>query len=336
MGYNAFQALGDMAKSGGSYYSVLAQEQLRSQRLAEARAAEESSYQRGRADKKADLVESRAFETAEEKRRRGEAVEDRDANNQAKLEHDLALNEAKTKYAKDNPKHENVIKGVNAAGEDVFYKQNSNGDLEETDVGVSYAGDSVGAEWKNKTSVRKELSGVIKDSGLEDIKVGLDKMVNAYKGENSMSDAAMIFYFMKTLDPDSVVRESEFQTVKDARAFMSENPETGERMPSWLKQTMQSWNGEGSLLPEQREQMLDESINAYNSTVSRADSVINSFRTNAERRGWNDNDIGLDRFKHSQVSRETLFPDKDKPVQGGGGRPAHIQAIIDKNNGTGG
>ena len=134
MGYNAWQALGDMATTSGSYYSVLAQEQLRGKRLAEARESEESRYQRDKADSKAKLTESRAYQATEDERKLKESKETAVWKSEQNIEQAINLKEAEGIYDKNNPTHKQLIKGKDEKGDLVYYKQDSNGNLEPTNV----------------------------------------------------------------------------------------------------------------------------------------------------------------------------------------------------------
>lgn len=334
MGYNMFQALGDMAKSGGSYYSVLAQEQMRGKRLAEARESEESRYQRGRADKAAD---TEAAQTYNQQQAAAKLIQDEKTltkNNIIAREQASLVRGDVTKHKEDNPTIQKTLTGVDpVTNETTHHSMDSNGKVESLGLEAAHnLNDNNGANFKAQTQIRKEVSGVMDKSKLEDISVGLEKMVSAYKGENSITDAAMIFYFMKTLDPESVVRESEFRTIEQARAFIAENPSTGLKIPAGLQQYIQKWTGKGNLLQEQRDQMLDESINAYNSTLKRTDRALDNYKAITAKNGWDEVDVGLTRFDYKPTSRKILFNDKSDDAGNSptNNVPKDLQAIYDE------
>lgn len=63
---------------------------------------------------------------------------------------------------------------------------------------------------------------------------------------------ALVFNFMKMLDPESVVRESEFRTAEQARGWFSAlSEEQQQRVPTAFVQAIQSATGEGRMTPEQ-------------------------------------------------------------------------------------
>jgi hypothetical protein len=329
------QALGEMSRHGGNYFGQIHVEGLRQDRLKTAQAEAERIYNRNRADKLEDTASNRVYQEEQAATTREQNIEDRDADYAASLESKKSILEMERKFKQENPKFDKLEKGVNAEGEDVFVKVFSDGSIEETDIGVSYAGDPRMADGKHKDSVRKELNGQLKDIKIQDSKEALDKMVNAYKGKNAISDAAMIFYFMKTLDPASVVRESEFRTVQEARGFMTEYEDSGKRIPAFIGQFMQKMDTGAILLPEQREHMMDETISAYNSKVSTVKNTTGTYETLAEDREWKRETLGLQRWdSFNPVSRGSLFGEEQTSV--GKGRntskahPEDITSLMDK------
>ena len=86
---------------------------------------------------------------------------------------------------------------------------------------------------------------------------------------------ALIFNFMKMLDPESVVRESEFRTAEQARGWFSAlSEEQQQRVPTAFVQTIQKATGEGRMTPEQ---ILDFTQRAEDilaqSTATNADQI---------------------------------------------------------------
>jgi hypothetical protein len=311
--YGALHALGDALQGGGKYLGVYSLEKLRSERLAQARAEDVADRDYKEAADRSKLLEQRGYDEEQRPMIAAEKVE-------SAVDQSGQLLEQQHAFDADNVSFKQTIKGVNADGKDVFYKQHSDGTLEETDVGVSYSSDTLGSEYKDINTIRKEVNTEANRLGLLKSKESVSKMATAYQGENAMSDAAMIFYFMKTLDPISVVRESEFKTVQDARAFMADNPDSvlTERIPSSLKQFIQSYEGEGTLLQEQRNQMFDLSIDAYNSKVDEAKLITKTYDGIAQRRGYNRQDLGLERFDVTRVTRDELLGEgkaTDSPVE---------------------
>lgn len=327
MNSHMMRALADMSKHGGNYFANIHVEGQRQKRLQEAKVEAERIYNRNREDKLADVESNREYVEGRDDTKRKNNAEDRDANYDAALGQKKSLLEVEAAFKKENPNFKQLVKGTNEGGEDVYFKLYSDGRMEETKHQISYAGDPEMAAGKHKDNVRKELNGQLKDIKIQDSKEALDKMVSAYKGENAISDASMIFYFMKTLDPTSVVRESEFRTVAEARGFMTEYEESGKRIPAFLGQFIQRMDSGAGLLPEQREQMLDETISAYNSKAETVANTTSTYETLAKDRAWKRESLGLQRWDmFKPVSRETLFPSTDK--QSATANPPDIEADL--------
>lgn len=331
MNYHTLAALGQMAKHGGNYFGQLHVEGLQQQRIKEAREEAERVYTRNRSDQKTDIADNREYQEGREEVKRGEKVEDRDANYSAELNQRKTLLEMEAQFKKENPQFKSLEKGVDADGKDVYYKLYSDGRTEPTDIGVSYAGDPTMASNKHIDNVRKEVNSQLKDVKIQEASESVQKMAHAYKGKNAMSDAAMIFYFMKTLDPTSVVRESEFRTVEQARGFMTEYEKSGKRIPAFMGQFMQKMDSGALLLPEQREQILDETINAYNAKVDVVTNTTKTYSKIAEDRDWDRESLGLTRWDtFKKESRESLIGAKDKAPTSSS-HPDDITEILNRN-----
>lgn len=286
--------LGDMAAIGGQHFSRLDIEAKRATRLKEA----EQSAATLRSEK-------RAYDERIYNERRANGFEDQTANRKLLREERLLTKEDDLQFDKDNPTFKGNVRVENDDGTSEYFSQDSNGTLTATGKKVSSSGNPELANQKHVDSTRKEISSKMDKLKFNEGKKAMLKMATAFKQGNAMSDAAMIFYFMKTLDPTSVVRESEFKTVKDARAFMSEY--NGVPLPAGFVQMVQSMKGEGSLLQEQREQILDLTLDAYNSNASVAESQLAGYRQIASDRQWKESDLLLDRYGTGKVTRESLL-----------------------------
>lgn len=306
---NTLRALAVMAKEGGNYFRHLSVEANRTKRIKEARAEAERVRREGWAHDAEVRAEQRKIRQADAETAFDRQKELIGLRQESQLDTHTQKLQATKDFNDANPTHKGLRKGVNEAGEDVWYREDSRGQLEETDVGVSYAGDPVMAQYKQIDSMRKEVNAEVNKSGYHDLKQSMGKMVDAYRRGNHMSDTAMVFYFLKTLDPQSVARESEVASVEGARAWFTENPKTAAMIPAPLQQAIQSFHGEGKLLPEQRKQILDLTLAAYNNKMDSMDSLKSSYGNIADGRKWNQSDIGLDRIDTSRVTLESLKPD---------------------------
>ena len=156
---------------------------------------------------------------------------------------------------------------------------------------------------------RREVLGnpVVKEYQLA--LIGYDKMRRAASDPSAAGDLAMVFGFMKTLDPTSVVKETEFANAQNAT-----------NVPDRIRNV---WNrvltGE-RLNPEQRAEFLRVAASQMGASKSRADAVMKSYSGMAA-------GLGLD---PSRVVLGGLSPDVDfsappPTTSGGAGNPAQSQ-----------
>ena len=109
-------------------------------------------------------------------------------------------------------------------------------------------------------------------------------------------DLALIFNFMKMLDPGSVVRESEFATAQNAAGVPDRVRNTFNRL----------LNGE-RLNPKQREDFVQQADNIFSVSKKRNNQTVESFVDIAERNGIEREDV--------VISRGEELPAEDGPVE---------------------
>jgi hypothetical protein len=113
---------------------------------------------------------------------------------------------------------------------------------------------------KAEGDLRKEFTTLAKP--FREIRDAFARVEESSKAESAAGDLALIFNFMKMLDPGSVVRESEFRTAEDAKAWLTRSEETGIVIPSSIKTAIQkAAPGEKGafLLPQQRNDFVGRS-----------------------------------------------------------------------------
>lgn len=76
--------------------------------------------------------------------------------------------------------------------------------------------EAVGKQTEQATGLRKEFEGHQTVKDYRSTKVSLDKLRNAAKDPSAAGDLALIFSYMKILDPGSVVKETEFANAQNA------------------------------------------------------------------------------------------------------------------------
>ena len=100
------------------------------------------------------------------------------------------------------------------------------------------------------------------------------------EGAGGQGDVALIFEFMKMLDPTSTVREGEFATAKDTGG-----------LPDSIVNTYNQLLSGAFLLPEQRQEFLDIAGDIFNSQLEQFNTEYNTYAAIAERR------FGADKIK---------------------------------------
>jgi len=130
-----------------------------------------------------------------------------------------------------------------------------------------------GRNLTEEAGVRKEFNTLVKD---------FNKVSDAYArvkaseaNPSPAGDMALIFNFMKMLDPSSVVRESEYRTAGDAGALADKLAQKGYD---------QIVSGR-SLSPTQRKDFVDRSNRLYQASRSQAQKTADAFTIIAENAG---------------------------------------------------
>lgn len=98
-------------------------------------------------------------------------------------------------------------------------------------------------------------------------------------------DLALIFNYMKVLDPGSVVRESEFRTAAQAKAWLGRAEESGITVPNAVRSAIQRAISGELLLPEQRADFVNQSKNIFDQSLVQQEQVNKRFEGIATRNG---------------------------------------------------
>ncbi len=97
-------------------------------------------------------------------------------------------------------------------------------------------------------------------------------------------DLAIVFNFMKMLDPGSVVRESEFQTAAQAKAWLASTDAEGEyQIPNFVRTIIQQATEGTILLPEQRVDFIDRAARLYSPQLQKYEMVLKDFTNKANK-----------------------------------------------------
>lgn len=130
--------------------------------------------------------------------------------------------------------------------------------------------------------IRTELHQKTKDFvGIRD---GYGRVIDGQKAASGAGDLAIVYGYMKMLDPTSVVREGEFATAE----------QTTGRIPGWLiVQYNKTVSGE-RLPQEARTNFVASSKQLYERATSENSKLVNQYRGIARRYGIDENNVILD------------------------------------------
>jgi hypothetical protein len=123
---------------------------------------------------------------------------------------------------------------------------------------------SVGLDVKDKQSINKDITGLLKDTTL--INKTAKDLSALQKTGGGPASIAIVFKFMKALDPTSVVREGEFSTAENSAG-------TPEKIRNYYNKVI---SGE-RLGPEQISDFITTAQQLSNSAVNSSKTEINSY-----------------------------------------------------------
>lgn len=104
----------------------------------------------------------------------------------------------------------------------------------------------------------------------KEISAAFGRIQEVGNDQTAAGDLALIFNYMKMLDPRSVVRESEFRSAEQAKAWLSETQNAGIPVPSSIVtaiQKAQPGKKGAFLLPQQREDFMGRASDLYGSQM---------------------------------------------------------------------
>lgn len=104
-------------------------------------------------------------------------------------------------------------------------------------------------------------------------------------------DLALVFNFMKMLDPGSVVRESEFRTAEQARAWLASATEEGFKIPSFVASKIQRATTGGFLTIPQRKDFVNRAQKLFDKQLKLTERVEKDFIAFGKRIGLEKEDI---------------------------------------------
>jgi uncharacterized protein YdbL (DUF1318 family) len=135
--------------------------------------------------------------------------------------------------------------------------------------------------YADSTSLRKEFLDQSKD--YQTVRDSYTRIVNSTKEVSPAGDLALIFNYMKMLDPGSVVRESEFATAASTGSY-------GQRIQAAVQKVM---SGE-RLAPEMRADFISKAADLYKGMEDQHQKRSSEYRKIAEKNGLPIDEVIID------------------------------------------
>jgi hypothetical protein len=166
-----------------------------------------------------------------------------------------------------------------------------------------------------ETKYRTELQALQPVKEYQLAGIGLDKVRNAAgriqasigakKEPSPADDIALIFGYMKTIDPTSVVRETEFATAQNAAG-----------VPDRIRNMWNNVRNGNRLNPEQRQEFIASAESQFKAYESRAKPLVEGYRKLAAEQG----------LDPSRVILEGLMVENAAPVAAPSGPPSTVSS----------
>ena len=135
--------------------------------------------------------------------------------------------------------------------------------------------------YEKRASARKEFNSMDSIKDFRSVRSAYGRILASADKPSAAGDLALIFNYMKMLDPGSVVRESEFRTAQQAKAwFINLDQESQSKVPNFVRTFIQGATEGTMLLPAQREDfksraeaLYDDAENIYLNTRNQYDDI---------------------------------------------------------------
>jgi len=170
-------------------------------------------------------------------------------------------------------------------------------------------------EYKDLQGLRKEFS---KESGeFKKQSAAYDRLKRSAFGKDGKvkldgaSQMALLFNYLKVLDPGSTVRESEYKSAEDARALMTEieidSANRGVPIPAKVMSMIQKMQTGGKLLERDVRAIANAATDMYRGSIETQDKLNVFYSTEAKRMGIDPARI-TDLIKGTKIPEEALLP----------------------------
>ena len=150
---------------------------------------------------------------------------------------------------------------------------------------VQTEGQPAPVDFDSENKLRKEFTGLPAVKAFSEQSQAFGRIVASAKDPSPAGDLALIFNYMKVLDPGSVVRESEFATAEQAAAWMQRMSEDGYTVPRPIAAAVRKAQTGQRLSPEQRSDFVGRASELYRQAESQNNDLHQDWKVRAEEYG---------------------------------------------------
>jgi hypothetical protein len=144
---------------------------------------------------------------------------------------------------------------------------------------------------KAEADMRKEFNALDATKDFGDVRTAFLKVKTAAENPSAAGDLALVFNYMKILDPGSVVREGEFQTAADATSWLQRTEDDGFAVPLPIAKAIRKLEDGTLLTPDQRQDFLSTARNTASAQFKPAKEALQRYKGLAANSGLRANQI---------------------------------------------
>jgi hypothetical protein len=131
---------------------------------------------------------------------------------------------------------------------------------------------------KAEADMRKEFNALDATKDFGDVRTAFLKVKTAAENPSAAGDLALVFNYMKILDPGSVVREGEFQTAADATSWLQRTEDDGFAVPLPIAKAIRKLEDGTLLTPDQRQDFLSTARNTASAQFKPAKEALQRYK----------------------------------------------------------
>ena len=162
-------------------------------------------------------------------------------------------------------------------------------------------------DFGDEANLRKEFNGLPTVKAFREQATAYGRIVASANDPSPAGDLALIFNYMKVLDPGSVVRESEFATAESAAAWLQKQEESGLTVPLPVARAIRRAVSGQRLSAEQRADFVGRGEALYKNAENQYNIISDQYTAIAEGQGVDPTRAIVD-FRYAPVESEVVAP----------------------------